>query len=117
MLRYIKATFFVLLAAALIVIGVANKQPVVLSLLPDGLIDEATTSMLRLPGVPLFAVILGALIFGVLIGEAMEWSRERRFRRERDAAQRELNAARQKIAELNRKLGEGDEALLRLPAA
>lgn len=117
MFRFIKIVFLVALAAALIVIAVANRQPVTLSLLPKGILDEAITNGLTLPGVPLFAVVLVAIVFGILIGEAMEWSRERRYRREREEARRELAAAKHRIAELSRKHGEGDDALLRLPAA
>ncbi len=116
MLRYIKILFLVALAAALIIIGVANRQAVTLSLLPGGLVDEETTAMLSISGVPLFAVIFGALIFGILIGEAMEWSRERKYRREVQQKKRELSSAQRQIKDLMHKLGE-DEDLLRLPAA
>ena len=116
MFRFIKAAFLVILAAALIVIGIANSDTVTLSLLPDGLLDAETTAMLRIGGVPLFVVIFAALVFGILIGEALEWSRERKYRREVEKKKKELAAARRQIQDLTRKAGE-DEDLLRLPAA
>lgn len=116
MLRYIKILLLLLIAVALVVIAVANSQPVVLSLLPDGILSEAETNDLRLANVPLFAVLFGALLFGILIGEMIEWSRERKYRRLAAERKRALEEANARIRELARKAGE-EEDLLRLPAA
>jgi uncharacterized integral membrane protein len=65
------------LAAILVLLAVANRTPVVLSL--DPFSPEAPAYTVSLP---LFIVILLAVIVGVLAGGIAAWIRQGRYRRE-----------------------------------
>lgn len=85
------------LCAALVVFALANRQPVAINFnpfitAPD---PEATGQ-----GVPLFLVMFGVLLTGVLLGGIATWFAqgphrrgERSFRRENERLHRELEAA------------------------
>ena len=85
------------LCAVLIVFALANRQPVVVLFNPF-----ATSTEPAAPGfgVPLFLVIFGVLLLGVLLGGIATWFAqaprrrdERSFRRENERLHRELEAA------------------------
>ncbi len=86
------------LCAVLIVFALANRQMVVLNFNPlapsEGLVTAGT-------GVPLFLVIFGVLLVGVLLGGIATWfaqgphrREERHYRRETERLHRELEVAR-----------------------
>jgi len=79
------------LAVVLIALAVANRTIVVLSLDPFSAVEPAYA--LR---APLFVIILGAVMVGVVIGGAVDWIAQGRYRR---AARR--NAAALKRVEQN----------------
>lgn len=85
------------LCAVLIVFALANRQPVTVNFnpftAPSGTADPAL-------GVPLFLVIFGVLLVGVILGGIATWFAqgqhrrdERLFRRENERLHRELDAA------------------------
>ncbi|MFN3936620.1 MAG: lipopolysaccharide assembly protein LapA domain-containing protein [Gemmobacter sp.] len=91
-LRFLKYLFLVLVAVALVTLAMANREPVVLRLLPD---DLATFSGLgRQIELPLFLVILGGVAVGVLVGFVWEWLREHRYRAEAARKAREVERLR-----------------------
>jgi uncharacterized integral membrane protein len=84
------------LCAALIVFALANRQAVVVNLNPFSAAAEGSGT-----GVPLFLVIFGVLLVGVILGGIATWfaqgphrREERYFRRETERLHRELDAAR-----------------------
>ena len=85
------------LCAALIVFALANRQPVTVNFNPFTAPAEAAETGI---GVPLFLVMFGVLLVGVLLGGIATWfaqgehrRHERLFRRENERLHRELDAA------------------------
>jgi len=79
-MRLVKVAFLVLLAAALILLSLANRGPVEVRLLPENM-----AAFVPLPTgatLPLFLVIFAAILLGLLIGFVWEWLREHRYRAE-----------------------------------
>jgi len=95
-MRYIRYFFLLALAVVLIVVAVANRAEVTLQLLPvemAGFLGWSWSIAL-----PLFLVIFGGVLAGVLIGFVWEWLREHKFRadavrqrREKEQLQREMS--------------------------
>ncbi|MFP7570143.1 lipopolysaccharide assembly protein LapA domain-containing protein [Marivita sp. S2033] len=77
-MRYIRYAFLAVLAIVLVAVALANREMVTLTLLPAGLAD--LVGMNRSIGLPLFVVILGGIIAGILIGFVWEWLREHKHR-------------------------------------
>jgi len=78
MIRIMRFVLLILLAAALLTVALANRAPVVLRALPPdmGLVTGFTFAV----ELPLFIVIFGSIIAGVLIGFVWEWFREHKHR-------------------------------------
>ena len=104
MLRAIKLVLLALLALVLVVIGVANMTPVDLHLLPPGIWANGYT----LHQVPLIGVILASVLIGILIGELVEWARERKHRRTARRKRREAETLARENEQLKRRLEDPD---------
>ncbi len=105
------------LAAAVVVFSVNNRSEVVLDLWPLGPLDFAAAP------VPLFAVVLAALLAGFLAGGFVAWvsagkvrKRARAERRRADGAEGELAEAKNSIQQLQSEADNAREETLRLPA-
>ena len=113
MLRFIKTMILGFLGAGLVLLGVANMAPVDIRLLPEGLGAGDTV----LHDVPLAAVMLDSVLVGMVIGQLLEWLRERKHRVAAEQRKRELGAMKAEIARLSAKLAQkGADDLPRLPA-
>ncbi|WP_375261379.1 lipopolysaccharide assembly LapA domain-containing protein [Palleronia sp.] len=94
-MRVVKFVILAIVAVILIMVALANAQAVTLRLLPEamaGFMGLSWTVTL-----PMFVVILGAVVLGLMIGFIAEFAREhkhraaaRHERREREALQREV---------------------------
>lgn len=96
-IRYLKYLFLAVVCLALVVLALANRGAVTLNLLPADLalwlgVDQSIQ-------LPLFLVILGGVVTGILVGFVWEWLREHRHRaaartnaREAQNLQREVQA-------------------------
>ena len=99
MLRAVRWLVLALVALVLVVLALANRQMVLLSLLPAELARYSGLDwQIRLP---LFVVILGGVVAGLALGFLWEWVREarhrgaeRRARRDKTRLERELARAR-----------------------
>lgn len=88
-MRYLRYAFLTILGLVLFVLAISNREFVTLRMLPD---DSA--ALLGMPNqleLPLFIVILAALVGGILVGLVLEWFREHHIRAE--AARRGREAA------------------------
>ena len=87
-MRYLRFGFLAVLAAVLVTVALANSDSVTLTVLP--------TDMAALLGwnasmtLPLFMVIMGGIVAGLLIGFVWEWLRERHIRAEAARSRREV---------------------------
>lgn len=75
-------------AVLIIALAVANRRDVLVSLDPF-----SPNAPVLAANVPLYAVIFGALIVGVVLGGAVTWVRQGRFRKEARRARREQKDA------------------------
>lgn len=112
LLRYIKYLILVLIAIALIVLAMANRGDVTLTLLPAELalwtrVDYAIE-------LPLFVVILGGVVTGVMIGFIWEWLREHRHRSAAATSKREAQKLEREMRALKVKQNEGKDEILAL---
>jgi uncharacterized integral membrane protein len=94
-MRYLRYAFLALLGLVLVSVAFANRSAVTLSLMPETF-ERATGLSYRIQ-MPLFVVILGAIIVGLAIGFAWEWLREHKHRAEAARSKRE-------VTDLNRQL-------------
>jgi len=109
-MRYIRYGFLAALAIVLVTVALANRGPVTLHLLPadvSGFLGFSWTVSL-----PLFIVIFGGIIAGILIGFVWEWMREYRQRSEANAARRERDRLAREVEKLKGPSPEkGDDVL------
>jgi uncharacterized integral membrane protein len=110
--RLLRFLAIALILLILVVLGVANMQPVTLNVLPEGMVDTAPS----IGGVPLSVVILASMLVGFVIGEVFEWLRERKHRREVSTRGREIQQLRAENARLRAKLSDPSEDLPRIAA-
>ncbi len=99
MLRVLSTLFWLLVAAVLVTVGIANRGLVELKLLPEAL--AARVGHVPDLEVPLFLVILGSVALGLLIGFVWEWIREIPERGEARRLARELEALRAEVRRSN----------------
>ncbi|MBT6190136.1 MAG: LapA family protein [Tateyamaria sp.] len=111
-MRYIRYACIVTFAVALIAIALANRGFVTVHLLPAGiagLLD--VTSEVNLP---LFIVIFGGIVTGLLVGFIWEWMREHAVRSENARNAREVRRLEREVKRLKGEKHEGKDEILAL---
>ncbi|WP_299732731.1 LapA family protein [uncultured Tateyamaria sp.] len=111
-MRYIRYACIAVFAIALIAVALANRGPVTLKLLPDeiaGLFAVAPTVQL-----PLFLVIFGGILTGLLVGFIWEWMREYAVRAENARNAREVRRLEREVKRLKSEKHEGQDEVLAL---
>lgn len=112
-MRYIRKIFLGLIAVALILVAVANKQIVTVQLEPFGLGEPFPQPI----DVPLFLVIFASALSGMIAGFLIEWIRERKHRREIAVQQQKAGELRREVKRLAGKVAKTDkDALSPVPA-
>ena len=94
------ALLLVPLAVVFTTLAVANRQTVVVSFDP---FDHANPALVV--AMPLFALVLGLIIAGVLIGGVATWLRQSRWRRTARRAQAQVGALRAELERFKRRMG------------
>jgi uncharacterized integral membrane protein len=97
--KFITVLILVPLALAIVLFAVGNRAPVTLAFDPLGS-DPPMFSF----ALPLFLVLLVALIAGVIVGGAAAWSRQSKWRRRARRLSADLKAAHAENAALRRQL-------------
>lgn len=111
-IRAIKYLFLIAVAVALVVLAIANRQPVTLTLLPEDLaLWSGVAQSIQLP---LFVVILGGVATGVLWGFVWEWLREHRHRVAAKTNEREAKKLEREVEALRGRKTEGRDEILAL---
>ncbi|RFP85760.1 LapA family protein [Rhodobacteraceae bacterium 63075] len=116
-MRLIKYSFLAAVAVILMVLALANRGEVTLTVLPAPL--ASATGFSWAIELPLFVVIFGGVLAGLFIGFVWEWLREHKHRAE---ASRKRSEVQKLESELKRLKGqkardEGDEVLALLDEA
>jgi len=115
-MRYVRYLCIAIFAIALIAVALANRSMVSLKLLPT----EVSGWFALNPEiqVPLFIVILGSIIAGLLVGFVWEWIREYGQRAEAARQAREMRRLEREVARLKgEKYQHQDEVLALLDQA
>lgn len=117
-MRYLRYVFLALLAICLLVLALANRDAVTLTLLPDEIATFAGFN--HAVSLPLFLVIFAGIVAGVVIGFVWEWFREHKHRAEAAAQRRERQRLEREVNRLkpdSEKQGDDVLALLESPRA
>ncbi len=111
-MRYIRYAVLVSLAIILASVAMANGTFVDLKLMPDALAELVGFNL----GIslPLFAVVLGGVGMGLMIGFLAEYIREHKHRREAGERKREARKLAREVNKLKKKTNEGKDEVLAL---
>ncbi len=110
MMRYIRYAFLAALGIVLISVSLANRASVTLKLMPDDLADLLGFNFTI--ALPLFLVVLGGVVAGLVIGFIWEWLREHKHRRQADVKHREVRRLEREVKSLKKKQNEGKDEVL-----
>jgi len=110
--RYLRYAFLAVLAVVLVAIALANRAPVTLRLVTDDL--AAVLGIRNQVTVPLFLVIFGGIVAGVVLGFIWEWFREHKHRAEAAANRREKEKLAREVDRLKQKGSDGKDDVLAL---
>jgi lipopolysaccharide assembly protein A len=98
MIRYLRLLFLGLVGLGLLLVALANRTPVSVRLLSEDL--AALTGLTWAMDLPLFVVIFGGIVVGVLIGFIWEWFREHGHRATASQKSREVARLERELAVL-----------------
>lgn len=111
-MRYIRYLCIAIFAVALIAIAVANRNFVEIKLLPEELANMfALAPRVELP---LFLIIYGGILIGLLVGFVWEWIREHGQRAEAARTAREMRRMEREIQRLKGEKHKGKDEVLAL---
>jgi len=96
MIRYLRLLFAALLGVGLLAVALANRAPVTVRLLPEDLAQ--LTGLTWAIDLPLFLVIFGGIVAGVMIGFVWEWFREMKHRSTASSKAREVSRLERELA-------------------
>ncbi len=109
-MRTIKLILLVVILAAIVTLALANRAPVTLNLLPQGMSGIAERSI----EVPLYLLGLVAVLVGMALGYILEWLREHKHRRRAAIKTREAAALDREVGRLRKEASKGDDEVLAL---
>ncbi|MFT6675090.1 MAG: putative integral membrane protein [Sulfitobacter sp.] len=111
-MRYVRYLCIATFAVALISVALANRGIVSLKVLPGEVSHWfALNPQIELP---LFLVILGSIVAGLLVGFIWEWMREYGQRAEAARQAREMRRLEREVARLKGEKHQGKDAVLAL---
>lgn len=107
-MKYLRATFYILMAILIGFVAISNSTPVQVNLIPSGLgvLPEFSVNL------PLFVVILAAIAFGVLVAYLLFFGRSFAASRAKSKAERALRKTEAELEKVKRKSGETDDEVL-----
>ncbi|MCG7518642.1 lipopolysaccharide assembly protein LapA domain-containing protein [Ruegeria sp. Ofav3-42] len=111
-MRYLRYAFLAVLGIVLVSISLANRQLVELKLMPDALAEMLGVNFAT--SLPLFVVVLGGVVAGLVIGFLWEWLREHKHRRDASAKTGEVRKLEREVKKLKKKQSEGKDEVLAL---
>ena len=111
-MRYIRYACIATFAVALIAVALANRTVVTLKVLPDEIAGLFAVN--PSVNIPLFVVIFGGLIAGLLVGFVWEWFREHSMRAEGSKSSRNLRRLKREIARMKGQNADSQDDVLAL---
>ncbi|MEO3413700.1 LapA family protein [Roseovarius sp. CAU 1744] len=111
-MRYIRYASIAIFAVALILIALANRGTVTVKVLPNELAALAAVNPSY--DMPLFIVMFGGILAGLIVGFIWEWIREAKERMEAARQAREMQQMRAEIRRLKGEKHQGKDEVLAL---
>ncbi len=111
-MRYLRYAFLAILAIILIAVALANRELVTVRLLTDDL--SAVTGIAGSVTLPLFLVVFGGIVAGLLIGFVWEWFREHKHRAAAVTHRRDKDRLQREVSRLKATNAETDDDILAL---
>ena len=111
-LRYLKYLFLIVVALVLVLMAFANREMVLLEVIPENLAPWIGVQYAI--EMPLFAVVLGSVMVGILVGFVWEWLREHRHRAEAKTQKRTAKALEREVQTLKGPARDGQDEILAL---
>jgi hypothetical protein len=108
--KIVTALILIPIAVGFAALAVANRQTVVISLDP---FDQASPALAV--AIPLFALVLALLIFGVALGGTAAWLRQSKWRRTARLAEAQARDLRAEVDRLKRRVGPAELVSETLP--
>lgn len=96
MIRSLRYLFLAALGLVLLTVALANRAPVTVRALPEDL--AAFSGLHWQMELPLFAVIFGGIVAGLMIGFVWEWFREHKHRAAASQKAREVSRLERELA-------------------
>ncbi len=112
MMRYLRYAFLATLGIVLISVSLANVQSVELKLMPEALSELLGFNLSTT--LPLFLVVLGGVVAGLVIGFLWEWLREHKHRRDATVKKTEVRKLEREVKKLKKKQNEDQDEVLAL---
>lgn len=114
-MRYIRYAILAVIAVILIVVALANRTSVTLNTLPGGMAEIPGMAALdHSIDLPLFVVIFGGVLMGLLLGFIWEWIREHKHRSEAARRQSEVTRLQRELRRTKAQRDEGKDEVLAL---
>ena len=112
MIRYLRYIMLAVLAVVLLTVALANRGPVLVKLLPDDV--AAFSGFTWQMQLPLFVVLFGGVVAGLLIGFVWEWLREHKHRVHATTKTREVAKLERELAGLRDAKGQVQDDVIAL---
>ncbi|MFC3180842.1 LapA family protein [Cypionkella sinensis] len=96
MLRYLRYLILAAVGLALLIVALANRTPVLLKAMPDDF--AAFLGVTWQMELPVFVVLFGGIVIGVLVGFLWEWAREHKHRVTASVKTREVSKLERELA-------------------
>ena len=109
-MRYIRYVLVGSIIAALVVVAMANRGFVTLTVLPEPLANLANWNFSI--NLPLFIVVLGGVAVGLLLGYLLEWIRESKHRAEVSKRQKQVKQLNNEVTKLKAEKNQGKDEVL-----
>jgi len=113
-MRYIRYVCIAVFALALVLVALANRELVTLRLVPEGLPEGLQFAVAPQISLPLFVVIYGGILVGLLVGFVWEFFREHAIRSDANKKAREIRRLEREIKRLKAEKHEGKDEVLAL---
>jgi len=110
-MRVIKFILLGLILLGIVVLALANRDPVMVRLLPEGLDRLSPGAMVELP---LFVVSLLSIVTGMVLGYLLEYFREHKHRRRAAVKTREAAKLNREVEGLRRETNKPKDDVLAL---
>lgn len=96
MFRYLRYLTLAAVGLALLIVALANRTPVLLKAMPDDF--AAFVGLTWQMELPVFVVLFGGIVIGVLVGFLWEWAREHKHRATASTKTREVSRLERELA-------------------